>query len=156
LIAFQEGRYADAVRLFENNLAYLNPMNSDWHYAWLIEYLGQAVLAVGDLTRAAAFFRQSLSIHFDGKAYRLVAYSLHGLANVALAEGQFRRAVRLLGAVERIYEQYPPIPSRRRQFETSLTRSHDVLDLLSFRMAWQEGQSMTLEQVVAEALEIPY
>jgi predicted ATPase len=156
LIAFQEGRYADAVRLFENNLAYLNPMNSDWHYAWLIEYLGQAVLAVGDLPRAAAFFRQSLSIHFDGKAYRLVAYSLHGLANVALEEGQARCAVRLLAAVERIYEQYPPIPSRRRQFETSLTRSHDGLDPLAFRLAWQEGRSMTLDQVVTEALEMPH
>lgn len=153
LIAFEEERYTDAVQLLENSLAHLRPMNPEWHYAWLLEYLGQAVLALGDLPRAADFFRQSLRIHFEGKAYRVVAYSLHGLANVALAEGQPQRAVRLLSAVQQIYEQHTPIPSRRRQFETSLARSRDVLDPAMFRAAWDEGQSMTVEQVVAVGLE---
>lgn len=155
LIAFEEGRYADAVALFENSLAYLRPMNPDWYYAWLLEYLGQAVLGLGDLPRAADFFRQSLKIHFAGRAYQVVAYSLHGLANVALAEGQTWRAVRFLSAVQQIYEQYAPVPSRRRQFELSLARSRMELEPATFYAAWHAGQSMTLEQIVAEGLELP-
>ncbi len=156
LIAFEEGRYAEAVQLLENSLAYLRPMNPRWYYVWLLEYLGQAVLGLGDLPRAADFFRQSLKIHFEGKAYRVVAYSLHGLANVALAEGRTQRAVRLLGAVQKIYDEYAPIPSRRQQFELSLARSRQALDPVTFDAAWREGQSMTLEQVVAEGLKTPW
>jgi predicted ATPase len=152
LIAFEKQAYAEAVQLLESSLAYSRPMNPDWHYAWLLEYLGQAVLGLGDLPRAADFFRQSLKIHFEGKAYWVVAYSLHGLANVALAEGQARHAVRLLSGVQRIYEQHVPIPSRRRKFDASVTRSRDVLDPWAFDAAWREGQAMTIAQIVAEGL----
>ena len=155
LIALEEERYADAVQLFESSLAYLRPMNPDWYYAWMLEYLGQAVLGLGDLPRATDIFRQSLKIHFEGKAYTLVAYSLHGLANVALAEEQAERAVMLLSAVKMIYEKYPPIPLRRRQFELSLTRSRDALDPAAFDVAWREGQQTPLEQIVAHGLGIP-
>ncbi len=154
LIAFEEERYEDAAQLFESSLTYLRPRNPDWYYAWLLEYLGQAVLGLGDLPRAADFFRQSLKIHFEGRAHTLSAYCLHGLANVALAEGQTERAVRLLSAVEMIYEQYPPIPARRRRFEQSLTRSRDALDPAAFDVAWREGQQTPLEQIVAHELDI--
>ena len=84
----------------------------------------------------------------------LVAYSLHGLANVALAEGQAKRAVVLLSAVKMIYEKHPAIPLRRRQFELSLTRSRDALDPAAFDVAWREGQQTPLEQIVAHGLGI--
>lgn len=152
LIAFEEGRYAEAVQQLEDSLTFLRPMNPNWHYAWMLDYLGQAVLGLGDLSRAADFFRQSLKIHFEGKAYRVVAYSLHGLANVALTAGQGQRAVRLLSAVKMVYEQHAPVPSRLRQFEASLTRSREALDPAAFESAWREGHSIPLEQVVAEEL----
>ncbi|MGC1374663.1 MAG: tetratricopeptide repeat protein [Anaerolineales bacterium] len=155
LIAFEERRYADAVQLFEASLAYFRLMSPNWHYAWLIEYLGQAVLGLGDLSRAAGFFCQSLEIHFEGKSSLGIAYNLHGLASVALAEGQARRAVRLFSAVQRIFEHYPPPPPRRRKLDASVARSRDVLDPSDFAAIWREGQAMTLEQVVAEGLDIP-
>ena len=155
LIALEKQDYADAAKLFENTLSHLRPTDSNWHYAWLIEYLGQAVLGLGDIPRAAEFFRQSLKVHFEGKAYRVVAYNLNGLANVALAQGQSQRAVRLLSAVQLLYEKYAPIPSRRRQLEVSVAHGRDVLTPAAFEAAWGEGQAMSLDQVVAEGLEIP-
>jgi tetratricopeptide (TPR) repeat protein len=154
LIAFEEQRYADAVQLFEASLVYLRPMNPDWQYAWLIEYLGEAVLGLGDLSRAAELFRQSLKIHFEGKASQGIAYSLQGLAAVALAEGQGHRAVRLLSGAQLIFDRYPP-PPRRQKLAASVARSRDALDPSDFAAAWREGQAMTLEQIVAEGLEIP-
>lgn len=153
LIAFEEGRYAEAVAQLEDSLASLRSMNPTWHYAWIFDYLGQAVLGLGDLPRAADFFRQSLKMHFEGKAYRVVAYSLHGLANVALAAGEPQRAVRLLSAVQMVYEQHAPVPSRRRQLELSITRSRDALDPAAFDIAWREGHSIPLAQIVAEELD---
>jgi predicted ATPase len=154
LIAFEERRYADAVKLFETSLVYLRPMNPDWQYAWLIEYLGEAVLGLGDLPRAAELFCQSLKIHFEGKASQGIAYSLQGLAAVALAEGRARRAVRLLSGAQLIFDRYPP-PPRRRKLDASVARSRDALDPSDFAAAWRAGQAMTLEQVVAEGLDIP-
>lgn len=153
LIAFEEGRYAEAVERLEESLASLRAVNPIWHYAWIFEYLGNAFLGLGNLPRAADFFRQSLKMHFEGKAHRVVAYSLHGLANVALAEGQSHRAVRLLSAVRMVYDRHIPVPVRLQQFELSLTRSRDALDPAAFDSAWREGQSTPLEQIVAEALE---
>ncbi len=152
LIAFEEGRYAEAVQLLESSLASLRPRNPDWYYAWMFEYLGQAVLGFGDLPRAIDFFREGLKIYFEGKAYRMVAYSLHGLANVALAQGQSEQAVRLLSAVQMIYTQYAPVPSRLRRFEISLARSREALAPAVFDIAWREGSAMPLEQLVTEEL----
>ncbi len=153
LIAFEERRYADAAQLFEASLGYLRSPNPDWHYAWLTDYLGQAVLGLGDLPRAAELFRQSLKIHFEGKAYQMAGYDLLGLAAVALAEGQARRAVRLLSAVQLLFERYPPPPPRRRQLDASVAHSRDALDPSDFSAVWREGQVMTLDQVVAEGLD---
>jgi len=153
LVAFEELRYADAAQLFEASLAYFQPLNSNWHYAWLIEYLGQAVLGLGDLPRAAELFCQSLKIHFEGKASLGIAYNLCGLAAVALAEGQPRRAVRFLSAAQLIFDHYPPPPPRRWQLDASVARSRDALDPSDFSAAWREGQAMTLEQAVAEGLD---
>ena len=153
LIAFEEQRYADAAQLFEASLGYLRSPNPDWHYAWLTDYLGQAVLGLGDVPRAADLFRQSLKIHFEGKAFQLAGYDLLGLAAVALAEGQVRRAVRLLSAVQLLFERYLPPPPRRRQLEASVARSRDTLDPSDFSTAWREGQAMTLDQAVAEELD---
>ena len=155
VIALEEQRYADAVQLIEDSLRYLRSTNFEWNNSWLIEYLGQAVLGLGDLPRAADLFRQSLKIHFEGKAYRDIAYALHGLATVALAEGQAPRAARLLGGAQRLYEQYVPVPARRRQLEASVARSRAALDPSAFSAAWRAGQAMSLEQVVAEGLDNP-
>ncbi len=154
LIAFEEQRYADAVKLFEASLVHLQPMNPDWQYAWLIEYLGEAVLGLGDLLRAAELFRQSLKIHFDGKASQGIAYNLHGLAAVALAQGLNQRAVRLLSGAKLIFDRYPP-PLRRRKLDASIARSREALAPSDFDAAWSAGQTMTLEQIVAEGLDIP-
>jgi tetratricopeptide (TPR) repeat protein len=154
LIAFEERRYADAVELFEASLVYLRSINPDWQYAWLIEYLGEAVLGLGDLSRAAELFRQSLKIHFESKASQGIAYSLQGLAAVALAEGQGQRAVRLLGGAQLIFDRYPP-PPRRRKLDANVARSRDALNPSDFAAAWHEGQAMTLEQIVAEGLDSP-
>lgn len=155
LIAFEQRDYAAAAGLFESSLAQLQPQTSDWHYAWLIEYLGEAALGLGDLERAAGLFRQSLAIHFEGKAFQGVAYSLHGLATVALAEGQSHRAVRLLSGVQLIFDRYPPPPPRRRQLEASVARSRSLLDFPDFTAAWREGQTLSLEQIVAEEIDLP-
>ena len=155
LIAFEERRYADAAQLFEASLAYFRPMSPNWHYAWLIEYLGQAVLGLGDLPGAVGFFCQSLKIHFEGKSSLGIAYNLCGLAAVALAEGHALRAARLLSAVQCIFEHHPPPPARRRQLEASVARSRTALDPSDFSAAWREGQAMTLDQAVAEGFDIP-
>jgi len=155
LIAFEQRDYAAAARLFETSLVQLQPLTIDWHYAWLIEYLGEAALGLGDLERATELFRQSLAIHFEGKSFQGVAYSLHGLAAVALAEEQGWRAVRLLSGVRRIFDRYPPPPPRLRQLDASVARSRSLLDSPGFTAAWREGQTLSLEQIVTEEIDLP-
>jgi len=85
------------------------------------------------------------------------AEALAGLAAVARAQGQLRRAAALGGAAEALFES---IGSRIR----SLARanfSHVVADLSKamgehqFATIWAEGRAMTLEQAIEYALEPP-
>jgi predicted ATPase/Tfp pilus assembly protein PilF len=152
LVALEQQHYAEAAELLENSLARLRVMFAEWNWAWVIEHLAEAVLGLGDLTRAADLFRQSLRIQFEGRSFHGIAHSLQGLAAIALAGGQGRRAVRLLSSAGVIYDRYPLPALRRQHFEAILARSRAALDPQVFSTAWREGQTMTLDQIVVEAL----
>ncbi len=152
LVALEHQRYGEAAELLETSLAQLRVLLAEWNWAWVIEHLAEAVLGLGDLKRAAELFRQSLRIQLEGKSFHGIAHSLQGLAAIALAEGQSQHAVHLLSSAQMIYDRYPLPPLRRRHFDSIVARSRNALDPLAFSAAWREGQTLPLEQLVAEGL----
>jgi predicted ATPase len=155
LVALEQKRYAEAADLLQGSLSELRAMFAEWNWGWVIEHLGEAVLGLGDLKRAADCFRQSLRIQFEERSFHGIAHSLQGLASIALAEGQGMKAVRLLSGAQVIYERYPHPERRRRRFEAIVTRSRAALDPMVFSDAWAAGQTLPLEQIVVEGLGDP-
>src|SRR4051794_15836053 len=81
--------------------------------------------------------------------------ALPGLAGLATLEGDPKRALRLAGAAGALEENagiwaFPPIQARQ---EYWLTTARAAVDENTRSSAWNDGRSMTLDQVIAYALE---
>jgi len=82
--------------------------------------------------------------------------ALSGLTAVALAKGEPARAARLFGAVEglRATIQAPLWPAEQVERDRHTQALAAQMDETERAAAWAEGRTLTLEQAVAEALEM--
>ena len=155
LIELALGNLASARTMVEMRLAIGRKLNSNLHISTSHLWLGEIAQQEGDLERAAEHYKESLRISrqfgdSSGKGVRL-----EGLAWVYGARGQWQRAVRLYAVAERLYERYNKLEmqdessSLRRNIEKA--RAH--LDDVTFTSAWVEGQALTFEEAIDEALE---
>ncbi len=87
-----------------------------------------------------------------GKA--TIAASLSGFAGLALAQGQFIRAVRLFGAAQASLEslawRLPPADDDA--YQRNLASARAQLSGAVFNAAWDEGRALSLEQATDYAL----
>jgi hypothetical protein len=86
-----------------------------------------------------------------------IAYGLEGLAAVALRRGWTQRAARIFRAAASLREVTPmPLAPIERPAHQSLEAAlRDALGNAELERSWAEGQALTLEQAIAEALA-PY
>jgi hypothetical protein len=82
---------------------------------------------------------------------------LEGLAAVAVAQAQSQRAARLFGAAEGLREAIgaPVPPADRAEHDHSVAAVRSALGEAAFAAEWGEGQTMSLDEVVAYALNDP-
>jgi hypothetical protein len=108
-------------------------------------------LTQGDPVLAAHLFAETIAIAQRIGVERIVLGAVAGLAGVALALGQPRRAVRLLGAVEaaretsgagRIGDAW--------HAERILAAARTALPEPAFAAAWEEGRSLPFTEAIAE------
>jgi hypothetical protein len=109
--------------------------------------------------RAAALFKESLSLRKEMGARRGIAESLEGLASVRVADGgdsqTAARPARLLGAAEALREAIgAPVPLvERAEYERDVATLRSQLGEEAFAATWAEGRAMRTEQAIAYALE---
>ena len=118
--------------------------------------LATVARAEGDHERAARLFGEGLTLSAEVEDRSSLAYYLQGLAAIAASEGELARAARLWGAAEALLESteivayaHAPDPSL---YQRQVAAARERLDEAAWEAAWAEGRTMTLEEVVAEAL----
>ena len=86
----------------------------------------------------------------------LACLAIMGSAAVCGARGAHRRAVRLLGAATSIGDAWWPVIlfENTPDDQVALAKARAVLGEDAFAREWAAGQSLTLEQAIAEALEV--
>jgi ATP/maltotriose-dependent transcriptional regulator MalT len=84
-------------------------------------------------------------------------YALEGFARVAVSQGQAARALRLGGATAALRRTFGVAigPAGEADFERSLEPAWRALNEEEGKVAWEEGQTMNLEQALTLALEEP-
>jgi predicted ATPase len=117
--------------------------------------LAGLALQMNDPAAATRWYGQALSVFSELQALRAVSRVVVSLARIAVDDAEWRRACCLLGAASRLEESVDPILDQdfldeKREALDALRRSLDATD---FEVAWNEGHAMSLEEVVAYALE---
>jgi hypothetical protein len=117
--------------------------------------LGIVALIREDWARARSYFQQSLEIwrRFDDQTG--LAISVNGLAWVASAQGQARRAARLSGAAAFLREDtgIGLWGIHRAVDDKSMSRAKTMLGDAGWDVGWAEGHAMPPTRAVAYALE---
>jgi tetratricopeptide (TPR) repeat protein len=154
-LAQLQGDLAGAKVMLQQSLALCRQsFGVTWAIARRITSLGAVVLAQGDTAQASALFMESLAMCLDSRDKVDIPMALAGLAGVAQAQGQVDRAARLLGAAEALSDTSGSYRGLAGSLimDGAIAAVRSRLDDATFAAMWAEGQTMTLEQVKAEAL----
>jgi ATP/maltotriose-dependent transcriptional regulator MalT len=149
-VALSQGDASMARSLLEESLALYRDIGDRQRIARSLLGLAKLEAHQGDYTKAQALCEESLDLARVGHKLN-IASALEGLANVVAAQGELVWATRLWGAarVLRVTMDAPLPPVERADYEHSVAATRTQLGEKIFTTVWAEGESMSLEQVLA-------
>jgi non-specific serine/threonine protein kinase len=155
-VAISQGDPGQAIAHGEESLALFQQLGIKDGIAWSLYTLGYVALFQGHDGRAASCFVDSLVLRREMGDKVRIAHCLAGLAGVAGAQGQAAPAARLFGAAAALLDAIgaPLNPIGRAVYDRNLVAVRASMDEAAFEAAWAEGQAMSQEQAIAEALGI--
>jgi tetratricopeptide (TPR) repeat protein len=153
------GDYERAAALLEEGVILSRKLNDRTGLAYSLNNLGEILLCENAFARASDLFDESLAIFRDLDDHFGLWQGIIGRARIAEVAGEIAQAVRLCASVNAVSmaEDLPVSewPSEHRQhYDRTIAAIRAQLDDATFAAAWAEGQKMTLEQAIAEALAI--
>ena len=151
-IAILTGNDEQASEYFDERLAIARELMNKVGIANALCDLGIAAGHLGDYAGSTALLKEGLKLsHEIGNTY-LIAAGLTGLASI---QRQPHRAEQLLAAARAAFERSGEFiePIYRAEHERAENKICDVLDVQDFAKFSEEGQSMTVDQAIALALE---
>lgn len=147
--------YLQARAYGEDALSLLQSLGGDvmsllltWHHLGLVE------LSLAQVARAQDCLEESLRLAYQRGHAKMIARGLAGLGGVAVAQQQWRTAVRRLSAACRHFEQAPPFlaPVDYSTYQSWIATARAHLDADRFTEEWARGQTMALDTVIQDAL----
>jgi len=155
-VAWARKEYEQAVRLAQKALEIANDLPSVWKNMPLY-LLGRVALSLGDYPEAREYLVELLTntLHWDIFDYDY--HAIQALGVMAAAQGQERRAAIMFGAQEAKCNWLLNLicPAERDEYQQALTATRAALGEEAFTAAWEEGRSMTEEQLRQYVAEIP-
>jgi ATP/maltotriose-dependent transcriptional regulator MalT len=125
--------------------------------AFTLNALGNCALERGNHREAANLFAEALTLAQDRNVPRTVANCLQSLGAVAAIDGKAERAARLFGAAEGINERLgrgEGPEAERLRLEREIAPARNRLPCDVFAEAWTAGRKLSIDQAIAEALEV--
>ncbi len=157
-IELAQGNYASARAMFEVRLAIGQKLKSNTHINMSHAYLGEVAKQEGDAERAALHFKEYLHLNRKvGFDYYGTSDALAGLAWALSVQGQWRKAVVLYTVANRLGARFGmvnPQDGTSILFAPELASACAHLDEETLAGARAEGQALTLEEAIDEALEL--
>ena len=153
-VALAKGDPARARTLFEQSLVHYGALRDQYGASWSLIWIGDTLRATGDQAAARALYGRALRmLHATGQ----VSYShnaLCGLAELARGAGEHASALTLVSVTAALAEvtgmqPSPPVQARLAEVRADAAA---VLSAEEQAAAWAAGQTMPIEQVIAEAL----
>jgi predicted ATPase/DNA-binding CsgD family transcriptional regulator/DNA-binding XRE family transcriptional regulator len=153
-LSYREGEYAVAESLLLQGLAIARQLGAGWWSSppWI--GLGLIAIETGDLTLANARLTEGTQLSQQLGDREGLASGLAGFAVLAAARGEVEWAVRLASVAQRLFSGNPrwARASVRDALERRLPMLRDALGEPAANATWVQGQAMSWEAAVAEAL----
>jgi predicted ATPase len=156
-LARHRGDLATAQALFEESVPVFRAMGDRTHLGTALTGLGWLALLRGNTRDAQRLLVDALATAYRTGNYRIITRAIEGLAAAAADQGDPVRALRLATAMD----AYPPASQRARDanednyLASALQAARQTLSATEQAAARAEGLVMTLDQAVADALEVP-
>jgi len=150
-----EKRYEESLAIHEESLALYTEVGDKWSCGILQWGAGVTATFLGDFEKARTYFRACLEGSWSLGNRWAVAYPLEAFAALAVAEGQYVRGARLLGAAEALRSEFgistetTDHPTIRQIF----ARAAEEFIKPEMAAARKEGRGLTAAQAVAFAME---
>ncbi len=146
--------YAEAEQLYTESITLFRTVGDNWELTEPLRNLGHAAFLQGAYERAANNYQQSIALCQELRGAWFLSRGLEGLATVLSAQSDYIRATTLLGAAETLRASVGAsiMPAMRTDYEQTLATLQHQLDQPEYRKAWEQGQAMSAEQVIAYAL----
>jgi non-specific serine/threonine protein kinase len=156
IVVLARGDDKRARELCEESLAIRKALGYKGGCAHTLAILGRIALDQGAYERATACYKESLTLRQETGEKEGIATALEGLAAVTGMQGQPVSAARLYGSAEslRTLLGAPLTPIDRPSYEQTVAAIRAHLDEPTFLQAWTEGQALTLEEAIAEAVQV--
>jgi predicted ATPase/class 3 adenylate cyclase len=154
-LSYEQGNYARAAGLFDQALAGFRVAQFPLGAAWTLALAGRVSIAQGNVLEARGLLTEGLALAQELGLTARIPWLIEGLGEVAAAEAQFDRAIRLAGAasVQRASIPAPASPTEQMQLEQWLAPTRAVAGAAAALAAWSAGRSLPLEQAIAYALQ---
>ncbi len=152
-VLLQQGEIEQAKARCEESLTIRQQIGDRGGCAHTLMYLGRIALGQGDAEQAKRHFQESLALRLETGEKEGIASALEGLADVASEQGQPVAAVHLFGAAVALRKKIgiPPPPTDHIVSEQDLARFRTYMEPTEFAVAWEYGQSLSLEQAITIA-----
>jgi non-specific serine/threonine protein kinase len=154
--ALHVGNVEHAIRQITAGEKELRAVGALWYLAVNLNMQAALTLQQGDYIKTDVLLRESISISQRLRDTWALPFALEGLAAVDLANGNARRAARLLGAADKLRE---PLGSTignaawRDVYRQHVVVLERTLDAQTLARMWAEGRAMVTGEAIALALE---
>ncbi len=151
------GDWPSAVSAGEECIALCDAHGERWHRAYAMMALGVGVWCQGDAPRATELERESLRFNRSLDDLLGVGVNVEVLAWIASADGDHRRAARLLGVLETVWQVIgAPLSGYghlTRYHDECEERTREALGKQAFDTLVRQGSKMRCDEAFAFALE---
>ncbi len=149
--ALYRGDFSWATTCLEECLSLFREAGIKHNIALALYYLGELRRMQGEIVQAAALHTEGLALAREVGSKFFTGYHLVGLAKVAAAKTQPKRAARLFGASAHWLNPAVDLEARPREdYERAMENLRAQLGEEAFAAAWEQGLAMTPEQALAE------
>jgi tetratricopeptide (TPR) repeat protein len=157
-IALAQGDLDRARKDLDAGLALARRVQDQYREGQVLVLTARLARLEGDDRRVAALLKGTLRLLVEIGSFDLRYDALSFLAELAVRQGSHARGVRLFAAAAR----WKPASNAfwlvmnatvQANWDTALTTAKSTLGQDGFARAWAEGQAMTLDQAVVDALE---
>jgi predicted ATPase/class 3 adenylate cyclase len=154
LIAGQRGEVVEARRRFAEAIAAFQDSRSHFNVILAKSELAHLELQIGNQARALELYRETIVAFRDMSQHGAVAHQLECFAFIALAQAQYERAVRLLGAAEAWRERAGTLmtPQEQAEYQQRLVAARSQFSADLFAGTWAAGRMLTIEEAIHYAI----